>query len=323
MAMNFDNRYTDVSAADELRLTDYLQAIVGNWRMIATITLAVTLLGIAYAFLAKPVYKADAVIQVEDVQNGDNGGGGGNQQQQIEPLSRMFTRKATTAAEMELLKSRLVTEATVRDLHLDIGAQPRMLPVIGPLLAGLTTGKWGFKVEPFMDLGGFAWGNEKIVVSRFDTPKAVYGKAFKLTGGPGGTFTLNDPDGIAIASGRIGEDVSGVSAAGPVVVHVDKLTGRSGTQFELTRFSTLDTVEQLQKSLRVLETALQSGIINVTLQGANAQLTADVVNGIARQFIQQSARSHSSKINFRNCAVSSTRRNNATTRSVTTTAPST
>jgi tyrosine-protein kinase Etk/Wzc len=288
MAMNFDTRYTDVSAADELRLTDYLQAIVGNWRMIATVTLAVTLLSVGYAFLASPVFKADAIIQVEDVQNGDNAGRGN--QQQIEPLSHMFTRKAITAAEIELLKSRLVTEATVRDLHLDIAAQPRTLPVIGPLLAGLTTGKWGIKIAPFMDLGGFAWGNEKIAVARFDTPKALYGKSLTLTAGPGGTFTLNDPGGIAIASGRVGgEDVSGVSAAGPVVVHVNQLTGRPGTQFELTRSSTLDTVERLQKALRVTETAVQSGVISLTLQGQSPQLTANIVNGIARQFIKQDA----------------------------------
>jgi tyrosine-protein kinase Etk/Wzc len=288
MAMNFDTRYADVSAANELRLTDYLQAVVANWRMIATVTLIVTLLGVAYSFLATPIYKADAIIQVEDVQNGDNGGGGANQQQ-IEPLSHMFTRKATTAAEVELLRSRLVTEATVRELHLEIAALPRPLPVIGPLLAGLTTGKWGFKIEPFMDLGGFAWGNEKIDVVRFDTPKALYGKSFTLTIGPGDTFTLDDHDGIAIASGRVGEDVSGVSAAGPVVVHVNQLTGRPGTQFEVTRSSILDTVERLQKEVRVTETALQSGVISLTLQGQSPQLTADTVNGIARQFIKQDA----------------------------------
>ncbi|NRO95819.1 polysaccharide biosynthesis tyrosine autokinase [Paraburkholderia sp. NMBU_R16] len=288
MAMNFENRYTDVTAADELRLTDYLQAIVGNWRLIATITLAVTLVSVGYAFLTRPVYKADAVIQVEDVQNGENGGGG-NQQQQIEPLSRMFTRKATTAAEIELLKSRLVTEATVRDLHLDTTVEPRTVPVIGSILAALTTGKWGFKVDPFMNLGGFAWGNEKIGVARFDTPKALYGKQFTLVAGPSGTFTLEDGDGIALASGRLGEDVKAATAAGTVLLHVDQLVARPGTQFHLTRASTLDTVEHLQKALRVAETGLQSGVINVTLQGEHAQLTADIVNGVARQFIKQDA----------------------------------
>jgi tyrosine-protein kinase Etk/Wzc len=286
--MNFENRYTDVTAADELRLTDYLQAIVGNWRLIATITLAVTLVSVGYAFLTRPVYKADAVIQVEDVQNGENGGGG-NQQQQIEPLSRMFTRKATTAAEIELLKSRLVTEATVRDLHLDTTVEPRTVPLIGSILTALTTGKWGFKVDPFMNLGGFAWGNEKIGVARFDTPKALYGKPFRLVAGPSGTFTLEDGDGIALASGRVGEDVKAATAAGTVLLHVDQLVARPGTQFHLTRASTLDTVEHLQKALRVAETGLQSGVINVTLQGENAQLTADIVNGVARQFIKQDA----------------------------------
>ncbi|HTI18815.1 MAG TPA: polysaccharide biosynthesis tyrosine autokinase [Trinickia sp.] len=287
MAINFENRYTDVSSSDELRLTDYLQAIFGNWRLIATITLAGTLMGLGYVFLAQPVYKADAIIQVEDIENAD--AGGADQQPRVEPLSRMFTKKATTAAEMELLKSRLVTDATVRNLHLDIAARPRTLPVVGPVLAALTTGKWGFQVKPFMNLGGFAWGNEKIVVSRFDTPRELYGKDFSLTAGPGGTVTLNDPDGIAIASGRIGENVSGVTAAGPVVLHVDELTARPGTRFELTRWSTLSTVERLQKALRVAETALQSGVISLTLQGEDPQLTADVVNGIATQFLKQDA----------------------------------
>ncbi|RKP50911.1 polysaccharide biosynthesis tyrosine autokinase [Trinickia fusca] len=287
MGMNFDNRYTDVSATDELRLTDYLQAIVANWRLIVSITLAGLLIATGYAFLARPVYKADAMIQVEDAQNADNGGGGGNQQQTIEPLSRMFERKATTAAQVELLRSRLVTEATVNNLHIDITAQPRTLPVIGGLLAALTTGKWGFTVEPFMDLGGFAWGNEKMAMARFETPSSLYGKNFTLTAGPAGTFTLADPDGIAIASGRVGEDVTGVSSAGPVLVHVDQLRARPGTQFELSRASTVDTVSHLQKALKVTETALQSGVIALSLEGSNPKLTADIVNGVARQFIKQ------------------------------------
>ena len=286
MAIDFEHRYTDFTSGDELRLADYLQAIVANWRLIAAITLAVTALGSAYAFLARPVYQADAVIQVEETPNAGNGGAE-DARQRIEPLSRMFETKATTAAQIELLKSRLVTEATVRDLHLDIAAGPRTLPIAGHLLTALTTGKLGFTVRPFMDLGGFAWGNEQIEVSRMDTPSALFGKTFTLTANGDGAFTLSDPDGIAIASGRIGEDVTGATPAGPVRVRVDRLTGRSGTRFDLTRSSTLDTVERLQKQLTVKETALQSGVIAMILQGTNPQLTADVVNGIARYFIKQ------------------------------------
>lgn len=285
MATNFQHRYTDFTPGDELRLSDYLQSIVTNWRLIATVTIAVTALGSAYAFLAQPVYKADAIIQVEETANADNGAA--NARQQIEPLSRMFETKATTAAQIELLKSRLVTEAAVRNLHLDIAAQPHTLPVVGNLLTALTTGRFGFKMPPLMDLPGFAWGNETIEVSRLETPSAFYDKSFSLTAGPDGAFLLSDPDGIAIASGRVGEDVTAATAAGPVLLRVDRLTGRSGTRFDLTRSSTLDTLERLQKQLSVKETALQSGVIALSLQGANPVLTADVVNGIARQFIKQ------------------------------------
>ncbi|CAB3638796.1 polysaccharide biosynthesis tyrosine autokinase [Trinickia soli] len=285
MATNFQHRYTDFTPGDELRLSDYLQSIVTNWRLIATVTIAVTALGSAYAFLAQPVYKADAIIQVEETANADNGAA--NARQQIEPLSRMFETKATTAAQIELLKSRLVTEAAVRNLHLDIAAQPHTLPVVGNLLTALTTGRFGFKMPPLMDLPGFAWGNETIEVSRLETPSAFYDKSFSLTAGPDGAFLLSDPAGIAIASGRVGEDVTAATAAGPVLLRVDRLTGRSGTRFDLTRSSTLDTLERLQKQLSVKETALQSGVIALSLQGANPVLTADVVNGIARQFIKQ------------------------------------
>ncbi|WP_207004564.1 polysaccharide biosynthesis tyrosine autokinase [Trinickia mobilis] len=284
MAMNFDNRYTDVAAGDELRLADYLAAIVTSWRTILFITLAVLTLGLAYAFLAPAVYRADVMIQVEDAGNDNNNN---NNRQQIEPLAGMFATKATTAAEIELLKSRLVTEETVKRLHLDISASPKYLPVVGGFVGNLVNGRWGFTLPPFMNLAGYAWGNETIAVSRFDTPGDMYGKTFTVTSGPNGAFTLNNPDGIAIASGKVGQDVTGMTSAGPVTVHIDQISGRPGTQFELQRASTLDTVQRLQKSMLVQEMTLQSGIISVSLDGRDPRLTANIVNNVARQFIQQ------------------------------------
>ena len=91
MAINFDNRYTDVSS-DEMHLTDYLQAIVANWRSILLITLAVTALGTAYAFLATPVYRADVLFHVVDKSENNN------KQDGLQPLTGMFDTKPSTAA---------------------------------------------------------------------------------------------------------------------------------------------------------------------------------------------------------------------------------
>src|SRR4029079_13490391 len=123
----------------------------------------------------------------------------------------------------------------------------------------------------------FAWGNEAIDVRLFDTPKEQYGKTFTLVAGEHGTYVLNDPDGIAILNGKVGAEVTGASSLGPVRLKVDKLVGAPGAQFELQRASTRGTIDALQKRLTVAETALQSGIISVSLEGGDSRQTAAIV----------------------------------------------
>ncbi len=45
MAINFENRYTDVSANGRVASSDYLRTIVRGWRTIATVTLIALALG--------------------------------------------------------------------------------------------------------------------------------------------------------------------------------------------------------------------------------------------------------------------------------------
>src|ERR1700734_1804761 len=167
MAINFENRYTDVvSTGDELRLSDYLGAVIASWRLIVTITLAVVLLGTAYAFIAPPVYRADAMIQVTESQAGNNNNANANA---VQTVSQMFDAKSTTAAEIELLRSRLVVKDTVNKLHLDISARPRYFPIVGGMISDILGTRNG--QAPVSWLSGFAWGNESISVPKFDTPK--------------------------------------------------------------------------------------------------------------------------------------------------------
>jgi len=88
-------------------------------------------------------------------------------------------------------------------------------------------------------------------------------------------------------NGKVGAEVTGASSLGPVRLKVDKLVGAPGAQFELQRASTLGTIDALQKRLTVAETALQSGIISVSLEGGDSRQTAAIVNNIARRFVQQ------------------------------------
>ncbi|WP_090685889.1 polysaccharide biosynthesis tyrosine autokinase [Paraburkholderia phenazinium] len=284
MATNFENRYVDVQSSDELRLSDYLAVISQHWRMILVVTLSALLIGTLVAFVQTPVYRADAMIQVEDTANDGNGNANGNKDA-LQTMASIFDTKAVTSAQIELIRSRLVLDETVRKLHLDITAVPRHFPLIGNLLARWRGGDG--LAAPLFEMPQYAWGGEQIAVTLFDTPKEMYGKPFVLTVQPDDSFAVTDEKGAEVLRARAGQLAVGTTSQGPVRLQVDQLTARPGTQFELARASTLDTVNKLQKELNVVETSVQSGIIAVTLEGGNSELTAAVVNSIARQYVQQ------------------------------------
>ncbi|GGD69109.1 polysaccharide biosynthesis tyrosine autokinase [Caballeronia grimmiae] len=282
MAINFDARYSDVSTGDELRLSDYLAAVFGNWKLVTVVMLAVVALGAAYAFVAPPTYKADALIQTEETNANNNANANVNA---VQAVSQMFDAKSTTAAQIELLRSRLVVDDTVRRLHLDISAAPHTVPVLGGVI-GSALSTFDVKV-PEGYLSRFAWGNEQIDVPLFDTPKELYEQKFTIVAGENGAYVLNDPNGVAVLSGKVGQEASGMTPQGPIRLKVEKLVGAPGVHFDVQRFSTLTTIDNLQQRLSVAETALQSGIISVSLEGRNPKEISQIVNNIANRFVQQ------------------------------------
>ncbi|MBN3805699.1 polysaccharide biosynthesis tyrosine autokinase [Paraburkholderia sp. Ac-20336] len=290
----FEPGYADVPGPGRLRPSDYLRTIVRGRRTILTVTLIALALGSAYALLAPPTYRADVLFHVEDRTANATGVANGASP----PVGGGADSKPSTAAQIELLKSRLVVEEAVRTLHLDITATPRYLPLVGARIAGLANGRWGrwgLRLPSFMKLSGFAWGNESIAVSRFDTAKPMYDASFTLVAGTDNTFVLRDPNGSAILSGRVGETVQTDTADGPIVLHVDRLVGAPGTRFTLARASTLGTVDRLQNTMLVQETAPQSGVIRMSLEGGDPALAAAIVNNMAQQFVRQDMASRSTE----------------------------
>jgi tyrosine-protein kinase Etk/Wzc len=57
---------TIMSDENEVELSSYLNTLFDHRWLIATIALAVALLGAAYAFMVKPVYEASMLVQVEE-----------------------------------------------------------------------------------------------------------------------------------------------------------------------------------------------------------------------------------------------------------------
>ncbi|RQS69243.1 protein tyrosine kinase [Burkholderia sp. Bp8963] len=271
------SRIIDMQDGDEIHLSDYVAVVAESWKLIAAIAAFVLLLGTVYAFVARPAYRADVMIQVEDSAN--------SAQNALGELASIFDTKQTADAEIELIRSRLVVGHTVDALHLDISAQPRYFPAVGAMLARLAGSKE--LASPWFGMTRFAWGGEKIAVTRFEVPKERYDANFELVARDGSSYELVDPEGDVVLKGTVGQIARGMDQYGPVELMVARLRARPNTEFVLSRASTQATIKRLQDDLVIGEKTKQSGVIGVSLDGADSARTAEILNTLASAYVQQ------------------------------------
>ncbi|WP_434113581.1 polysaccharide biosynthesis tyrosine autokinase [Paraburkholderia caffeinilytica] len=263
----------------EIALSEVMALLVENRFLIAVTTAVVLLLGVAYAFIGTPMYKADVMIQIDDDASS------GTLNDKLGDLASMFQSKATAEAEIELIRSRMVIEETVRGLHLDVKALPHRLPLIGALIARYAAPD--SPASSVMGMSPFAWGGESLAVAQFDVPAALYNQTFRLVVGEGQTLELRDPDGRVVLRGRVGVAAQGTTQYGQIQLSVDRMVARVGTSFDLKRASTQLTTVDLQNALDINEKAKPSGMISIALYGEDAIRTAETVNRVANIYVQR------------------------------------
>jgi tyrosine-protein kinase Etk/Wzc len=278
-------RVTEAPSADEIDFHEAFALLRENILLIAVIAAVVFFAGIAYAILGTPIYRADAVIQVDDDPASDS------LNDKLGELASLFQAKATADAEIELIRSRTVVSESVTRLHLDVDSSPHYFPLIGAAIVRYTAPDRGL-ANPLFGLSRFAWGGERISVTQFDVPARLYDRKFSLVNADGQEYELIDPDGNVVLHGRVGELESGMVATGrdsvePVQLRVASLLSRPGTRFDLIRHSTQQTVADLQKALNIAEVAKQSGIIGVKLDGPDADRVTATINTIASLYVQR------------------------------------
>jgi tyrosine-protein kinase Etk/Wzc len=267
-------QYDDVPSQAEPSLSEYVSVLLQNWKLTVKIAAIIFAFGLTYAFLATPVYRADAMIQVEDP--------AASAKEPLGELASLFDTTATAAAEIELVMSRLVIQRTVQAQHLDIAAKPNYFPVIGQFISRLA--KPGTLVVPWFGLSRFAWGGEHIDISRFDLP---YDTTYTLVAGVRHAFELQDEDGQVIARGVSGQPSVALVDGQQATILVDSLIANAGTRFTVKRSRLLETISRLQNDLVVEEKSKQSGVISVTLDGDDSDKVTRIVNSIGSNYVDQ------------------------------------
>lgn len=256
-------------------LATILRTLFDHKGLIILIVSLFGVVGLAYAFLATPVYQANAMIQIEPKKVGIAG--------TPDISSKPFSVSPATT-EIELIKSRAVLGKVVTDLKLDIVQAPKYLPLIGPYLYRTFTpeheGDFG---QPLFGLSGYAWGGERIDVFQLEVPDALLGEQLTLVAGKPGLFSLYDEEHNPLLSGAVNQVVEGHG----VKIQVATLKARPGTEFIISKLRTLTAALTYQDRLKISEVGKDSGIVNLSIQDPDPAKANRVLNEVSRLYVRQ------------------------------------
>lgn len=265
-----------VEDADGINLVEYWDIIVDNRWLIAAVLALAALIGGTYAFLARPVYEGNILVQVEDNM--------GNSKSLLGEAAGLLDVKTATSAEIEILRSRLVLGQAVDSTRLYIDARPRYIPYIGAALARTSS---GLSNPGFLWMPGYVSGRESIVVPTFNVPQRFEGSMFRLTALGNGRYVVRHPEMEGELAGVVGTPAVKATPAGNIELLVASIQANPGSDFNLLRRSRLAAIGALQRNLKLVEKGRQSGIIEASLQGPDPDLLRVVLNEVGRQYVRQ------------------------------------
>jgi tyrosine-protein kinase Etk/Wzc len=275
--------------ADTLDLPSVVNLAIENRKMIAIIVGVCVLLAAMYSFLARPIYRADMLVQVDDTATSSAPPSTSNNL--MSTLAPDLNMTSTADSETQLLSSRLVVSKAVDKVHLYINAEPDYFPLIGRFIAEHNA---DLSTPGLFGIGGWAWGAESIDVDVFDVPQKMEGKTFWIKALPNNRFELSGRKLDGTVQGTVGKMLQVTTPLGLIKLHVNKIVGAPGTEYELERNSRLLTIEQLRaKKLTVMPSGKESNVLEATYDSYNPVIAAGLLNEIGRQYVEQNVKRRS------------------------------
>lgn len=241
---------------DEIDLGRLLGTLLDHRWLIIGVTTLFAVIGIVYSLFATPVYQSDALVQVEQ--------SSGNSI--LNNLSEMLpSGQPGSAAEIELIKSRMVLGKTVKDLNLNTVVEQKYFPLFGQGWNRLT-------------------GNEpgRIALSRLSIPHSWNEKDIELEVIDKNSFVLI-VDGDELLKGKTGELVKQKG----VTMLVSEIDAEPGTVFSVSQRSDLMTINSILSALTVEDKGKDTGVLALTLLGNDPELVGKTLDSISKNYLLQ------------------------------------
>ncbi|ENM3753676.1 polysaccharide biosynthesis tyrosine autokinase [Vibrio cholerae] len=257
------------SASDEIDLGKLFGLLLdGKWIILVT-TMVFAVFGVAFAILSTPIYKADALIQIESKK------GGGISSLVGGDMGELFSSDSTATTEIEIIKSRMILGDTVEKFNLTTLVTPDYFPVIGKGIARLSG-----RVN-------------QLQVSRFELPDFATTLAHQIVvqDAEQGTYQLVRGDGKVILQGVAGE----LAEQDDYRLFVTGMEAESGFAFNIAKINELDAIDELKKNLSIAEKGKQTGIVELSLTGENPAQIRTLLDNISQNYFLQNVKRNSAE----------------------------
>ncbi|MBP1035278.1 tyrosine-protein kinase Wzc [Serratia fonticola] len=254
--MTNSNFKRNIEKVDDIDVSKLLASLLDYKWLIISVTSMFTVMGIIYSILATPIYQADALIQVEQKSAGSILG----------DISEMMPNsQPASAAEIELIKSRMVIGKTVDDLDLTTVVSQKHFPIVG---AGLSR------------LLGYSAG--ELNLSKFDVPNTLLKKDLSIEILNKESYRLSY-DGKDIINGKVGQyyNVGGVS------ILITNINADSGSVFYIKKLPRLTAIKNILDDFDVVDKGKDTGVLALTYNHESPVLTQKILDRITKNYLLQ------------------------------------
>ena len=256
---------------DDIDLMALVLVLLRGWKIIALMAILGLLLGLLYTRYVNPIYKSDALIQIEENTQGIEALG-----ESISELVGAEVSKAETEA--ELIRSRMILEPVVELLHLRIKLTDPNIGHLDRIKSNRTYTQLNTPDDVSLDTE-----NGIVKVRQFDVSPAYLNQPFTLTKSATG-FVLSN--GFDEFKGQLGQAHQFKGLDGQINITVTELPA-DGYPINISKQTIKAATDAINSALSVEEKGQKTGIIQLSMTGPNQEQITTILNQIVRSYVDQ------------------------------------
>lgn len=256
---------------DDIDLMALVLVLLRGWKIIALMAILGLLLGLLYTRYVNPIYKSDALIQIEENTQGIEALG-----ESISELVGAEVSKAETEA--ELIRSRMILEPVVELLHLRIKLTDPNIGHLDRIKSNRTYTQLNTPDDVSLDTE-----NGIVKVRQFDVSPAYLNQSFTLTKSATG-FVLSN--GFDEFKGQLGQAHQFKGLDGQINITVTELPA-DGYPINISKQTIKAATDAINSALSVEEKGQKTGIIQLSMTGPNQEQITTILNQIVRSYVDQ------------------------------------